>query len=177
MPIDPHPPETLVLRHGALPNMLAAGLASLLGLVFLWRWWAGSPGVAALVLPALFLFGLFGGSCMLRAADRRPVARIGETGILLPAIMDHELPWAELQEMAERRFGRTRLIFYVADTSAYLKPEVRSAWTLRAMVGKLRPDFARPAIELETSWLDRDHAAIREAAASHWGWAKQRGRA
>ncbi len=165
-------PERLELRHARAPHLVTIGLCVGLLVLFAWHALRGVEGAGVLLLPAVILFGGFALRSGLTLADRRPVAILDREGIFVPETMARPLPWHALQGVEERRFGRTRLFLYVADTRPWLKPERQGAFTPDAVLGKLLPGFERPRITLETRWLDRSHAQIREAVATFWGAAR-----
>ncbi len=168
-------PERIELRHGRGRNLATAALCLALIGLFLWRRLEGRTGGDLLFLPALLLFGAYGGLALLRAFDRRPVAVLDREGLHLPDRLARPLPWRELVEVQERRFGRTRLLLYVRDLGPYRRPDRVESWRIEAILGKLLPGFERPRLVLETSGLDRPHRAIREALAAFWGKARAEG--
>lgn len=169
--------ERLEIRHGRLPHLAAIALClGALG-VFGWHAATGIPEARTLLLPAAILFGGFALQSGLRLRDRRPVAVLDRDGIWIPELMVRPLPWREIQAVEERRFGRSRLFLYVADTRPWLRADRQGGFAPDAVLGKLLPGFSRPRIAFETRWLDRSHGAIREAVASFWGAAVTPGRA
>jgi hypothetical protein len=163
--------ERLELRHGRVPH--AANLALCVGLVLLFAGQAasGQEGAAVLLLPALILFGGFGLRSALCLLDRRPVAVLDREGVWIPELMSRPLPWRAVEAVEERRFGRSRLFFYVADTRPWLRPDRRGGFGPEAL-GSLLPGFARPRITLATHWLDHSHREIRAAVGAFWGAAR-----
>jgi len=163
--------ERLELRHGRVPH--AANLALCVGLVLLFAGQAasGQEGAAVLLLPALILFGGFGLRSALCLLDRRPVAVLDREGVWIPELMSRPLPWRAVEAVEERRFGRSRLLLYVADTGPWLRPERRGGFGPEAL-GSLLPGFARPRITLATHWLDHSHREIRAAVGAFWGAAR-----
>jgi hypothetical protein len=161
----------LELRHGRVPH--AANLALCVGLLLLFAWHAatGVEGAAALLLPAAILFGGFGLRSGLLVLDRHPVAILDREGIRIPELLARPLPWRAVEAVEERRFGRSRLFLYVADTRPWLRPERRGGFGPEAL-GSLLPGFARPRITLATHWLDHSHREIRAAVAEFWGAAR-----
>ncbi|BCX19408.1 MAG: hypothetical protein KatS3mg117_3090 [Geminicoccaceae bacterium] len=164
--------DRLELRHARGPHAFNLAVCAGLVLLFALHALSGQEGALVLLLPAAILFGGFGLQSLLRILDRRPVALLDREGIWIPELMVRPLPWRELLAVDERRFGRTRLFLYVADTRPWLRPERQGGFTPDAALGKLLPGFSRPRITFETHWLDRSHREIREAVASFWGAAR-----
>jgi hypothetical protein len=163
--------ERLELRHGRLSHTFNLALCVGLVLLFAGQATSGQEGAAVLLLPALILFGGFGLRSALCLFDRRPVAVLDREGVWIPELMSRPLPWRAVEAVEERRFGRSRLFLYVADTRPWLRPDRRGGFGPEAL-GNLLPGFARPRITLATHWLDHSHREIRAAVASFWGVAR-----
>lgn len=167
-----NPPPPLLLHHDRGRNLWAAAFCAAFTVYVVIRWWQGLPGVEMFLPFVLMLFGGYGLWFLLRALDRKPVAVIGQDGILVTATMRAVLPWSQLVEVKERRHGTSYLILYVEATGPYLRNDAPPTWNVKALVGKMIPGFERPQIELPTTWLDHSHATIREAVSRFWGSAR-----
>lgn len=157
------------IRHDRLRHSLNVLLCfSLIG-IFAWHALAGTEGALLLLVPAVVLFGGTAIGSLVKILDRRPVIVLDRTGLSAPTILARPLPWDAIQRIEERRFGRTRLFFYVDEPKRWLRVDASSG---RDLLSALLPGFERPRIVLDTSWLDHSHKAIREAVAGFWGAAR-----
>ncbi|MCL6607075.1 MAG: hypothetical protein K6T74_03175 [Geminicoccaceae bacterium] len=163
--------ERLELRHGRGPHAATVALCAGLLLLFAWHALRGVEGAVVLLVPAAILFGGFGLRSALCLLDRRPVAVLDRDGLWIPDLLARPLPWRAVEAVEERRFGRSRLFLYVADTRPWLRPDRRGGFGPEA-IGSLLPGFARPRITLATHWLDHSHREIRAALAAFWGAAR-----